>query len=246
MLCSLQHPLLHHFATNQSTMSYNDRSRSPPRRAYSPSAPIYRSRSRSRSPPPPPRRYDERRDVPAPRDRNYHDRDRDYGHDDRVPPPRDRNIYDDRVPPPRRDRDYDDRVPPSRNRDRDIYDERPARNRDYDRPREREWDHVPRRGGERDHDAYHDDRGRRRPSEPSRDLIFLGLDPELTEKELEGFLRVEHGYTVESAKIVRERATGQSKCFGFAQFATLDQAKRFMDDQYEYSLRVGLMIAIRT
>lgn len=206
-------------------MSYHDRSRSPPRRAYSPSQPIYRSRSRSRSPPPPPRRYDDRRDYPPPRDRDrrdsreYRDRDRDldYNYDDRVPPPRrynDNREYDDRVPPPRRynDRDRDDR----------------DRSREWDRPPRRDERHDTRdtRGGSWDHD----DR-RRGPSEPSRDLIFLGLDPELTEKELEGYLRVEHGYSVESAKIVRERATGQSKCFGFAQFATLDQAKRFMDEK---------------
>lgn len=224
-------------------MSYHDRSRSPPVRAYSPSAPTYRSRSRSRSPPPPPRRYDERRDYSAPRGQGGRDyRDHDI-YNDRVPPPRNRN-YDDRVPPPR-NRDYDERVPPPRNRDYNNDGIPPPRNRDYDddrvppprnrdHPREREWDRAPRR--DERHDVHrggemeYDDR-RRGPSEPSRDLIFLGLDPELTEKELEGFLRIEHGYTVESSKIVRERATGQSKCFGFAQFATLEQAKGFMDDQ---------------
>lgn len=66
------------------------------------------------------------------------------------------------------------------------------------------------------------------PSEPSRDIIFLGLDPELTDKDLAGFLRTEHDAPVESAKIVRDRVTGISKCFGFAQFPTLEEAQRFL------------------
>ncbi|BEI87992.1 uncharacterized protein CcaverHIS019_0107100 [Cutaneotrichosporon cavernicola] len=208
-------------------MNYHDRSRSPPNISYSPSSPAYRSRSRSRSP----RRYDDRRR------RDYRDRDRE--HEYRVPPPRGRDReYDGRVPPTRdRDREYDDRVPPprDRDRDRDYYDDRSGDNdrrdrddgwRDYARDDRRE------RPSHRREERRFDDS--RPPSDPSRDLIFLGLDTELSEKELEGYLRVEHGYNVESCKIVRERASGQSKGFGFAQFATLEQAKRFMDDNYPH------------
>ncbi|KLT41040.1 hypothetical protein CC85DRAFT_329392 [Cutaneotrichosporon oleaginosum] len=188
-------------------MSYP--SRSPPNRAYSPSGPVHRSRSRSHSP----RRYDDRRPP-----RREYDRDREF--DDRVPPPR--------------DRDRDERVPPPRHRDRDYYDDRPrrdhdSRERDYGAPRRddrdrRDYDRAPR-------GRFDDSRAK---SDPSRDVIFLGLDPELTEKELEGYLRVEHGYDVESSKIVRERATGQSKGFGFAQFSTLEQSTRFMKDNFPH------------
>ncbi|GMK54548.1 hypothetical protein CspeluHIS016_0111340 [Cutaneotrichosporon spelunceum] len=199
-------------------MSYHDRPRSPPKRSYSPSAPVYRSRSRSRSP----RRYDDRRP------RRDH-RDRDGGYDDRVPPPRDhdrdrdreRDYYDDHTR-----RNYEDR------RDRD------SGRRDYGRDDRREWDRERDRGPPRREERRFDDS--RPPSDPSRDLIFLGLDLELNEKELEGYLRVEHGCTVESCKIVRERASGQSKGFGFAQFATLEQAKRFMEDNYPHVMMPAL------
>lgn len=179
-------------------------------------------------PPPPPQRRDDR---PPPRR---------YDDDDRVPPPRrydDRRRYndDDRRPPPRRyDEDRgqprrDDRGPPPRrddrrsHRDRDDYNDRRYRDRD------RDFDRNDR--GDRRDDRRHDYDDRRPPaSEPSKDIIFLGLDPQLTEDELLAFLRMQHKAQVDSAKIVRDKFTGESKLFGFVQFSTLPEAIRFMDN----------------
>lgn len=210
-------------------MSSRQRSRSPSYRRYSPSNAV------EHSPPPPPRRYDDQRErdhhrVPPPRDygrdngrdngRDRRDRDRDeygagrHGYDDRRRSYNDypRQDYDDRVPPPRR---YDnnppggyDRHSRDRDRDRDFHDS------DYSRDR-RDGGSGP-RGPEGP------------PSEPSRDVIMLGLDAELTDAELLGFLRAEHGARVDSAKIVRDRATNVSKCYGFVQFNSVEDAQRFM------------------
>nr|XP_019049931.1 hypothetical protein I302_00351 [Kwoniella bestiolae CBS 10118]OCF28861.1 hypothetical protein I302_00351 [Kwoniella bestiolae CBS 10118] len=209
----------------------DDRSYPPPRRSL----------------PPPPRRYDD----PPPR--------RGGGYDDYPPPPRryedDHPRYDDRpsgryeeeryAPPPGQPRGYDDtnrerydgrrasgmmadreesRVPPPRR----VYDygrDEPQweRGRDveelaaYDGYSNTDYPQQPKRGGAKG------------PSEPSRDIIFLGLDPELTEQDFSGYLRSEHKAVLESVKIVKDKFTGASKCFGFAQFKTLDGAEEFIN-----------------
>lgn len=86
-------------------------------------------------------------------------------------------------------------------------------------------------------------KGGRGPSEPSRDVIFLGLDAELTESDVSlhssnlvepeppqftGYLRAEHHALVDSVKIVRDKFSGVSKCFGFAQFASVEAAEEFI------------------
>lgn len=220
-------------------MSYRPRSRSPdyrggrersfsPSRAreYSPSRGVDYGRDDYPPPPvprrddrPPPRRYDDDDRVPPPR--RYDDRRR-YDDDDRRPPPR---RYEDERGPPRRD----DRGPPPRrddrrsHRDRDDYDDRRYRDRD------RDYDRYDR--GDRRDDRRHDHDDRRPPaSDPSKDIIFLGLDSQLTEDELLSFLRMQHKAQVDSAKIVRDKFTGESKLFGFVQFSTLPEAIRFMDN----------------
>ncbi|KAL1410167.1 hypothetical protein Q8F55_004172 [Vanrija albida] len=201
-------------------MSSRARSRSPDyrQRAYSPSR-----ATGGHSPPPPPRRYE------APRERRFDD---DNGNWDRRAPRRhDEGRYDDR-----RGYDRDRPLPYDEERrggygGRDYDDERR-----YDGPR-REYDrreYEPRRGAwERGMDVEeHPARRRAEPSAPSRDVILLGLDPELTETELAGFLRTEHGAAVDSTKIVRDRSTGQSKLFGFAQFSTVEEAERFVSANF--------------
>ncbi|ODN80821.1 hypothetical protein L202_02970 [Cryptococcus amylolentus CBS 6039] len=71
----------------------------------------------------------------------------------------------------------------------------------------------------------------RAPSEQSKDVILLGLDPELTETELGKFLQIEHKAALSSVKIVRDRG-GQSKGFAFASFQDLEGSKAFINDNY--------------
>lgn len=47
-----------------------------------------------------------------------------------------------------------------------------------------------------------------------------------------GYLRTEHKAAIESAKIVRDKATGQSRSFGFARFETLEGAEEFIQIKY--------------
>ncbi|KAJ8078512.1 hypothetical protein PM082_012794 [Marasmius tenuissimus] len=80
------------------------------------------------------------------------------------------------------------------------------------------------------------DRGgfvKKRPSDPSPHVIFLGLDPDFTEADLQAFLN-SHGCNVETVTIIRERSTGASKGFGFAQFASSEHAKAFVDPLFPF------------
>lgn len=78
------------------------------------------------------------------------------------------------------------------------------------------------------------------PSEPSMDVIFLGLDPELTEDDFLGYLRTEHKAAISGVKIVRDKFTGASKCFGFAQFQSLDGASDFINNNFPTVLMPAL------
>jgi len=71
-------------------------------------------------------------------------------------------------------------------------------------------------------------RGGKEPSAPSKDIIFIGLDPELTEHEFMGYLITDHSAQVETVKISYDRATGKSKCFGFANFVLQEDAEEFI------------------
>lgn len=46
-----------------------------------------------------------------------------------------------------------------------------------------------------------------------------------------GFLVTELGAEVESVKIVYDKFTGKSKCFGFANFPTLESAEGFINEK---------------
>lgn len=48
------------------------------------------------------------------------------------------------------------------------------------------------------------------------------------------YLRSEHRCLVDSVKIVRDRGSGQSKHFGFAQFASLEGAEEFVNNKYVF------------
>ncbi|KAF9514875.1 hypothetical protein BS47DRAFT_1294617 [Hydnum rufescens UP504] len=93
-------------------------------------------------------------------------------------------------------------------------------------------DYAPPRG---DRDAYGHRRTRAHPSEPSEHVIFLGLDPDFTESDLHAFLTSD-GFTLENVTIIRDRATGMSKSFGFAQFTSIAEAQRFLEPNFPFVL----------
>ncbi|THU99378.1 hypothetical protein K435DRAFT_963448 [Dendrothele bispora CBS 962.96] len=76
-------------------------------------------------------------------------------------------------------------------------------------------------------------RKRLQPSEPSPHVIFLGLDSDFTEADLQAYLN-SHGCSVETVTIIRDRLTGVSKGFGFAQFSTSDHARAFVDPLFPF------------
>ncbi|KZT59764.1 hypothetical protein CALCODRAFT_466464, partial [Calocera cornea HHB12733] len=77
-------------------------------------------------------------------------------------------------------------------------------------------------------------RGRGRgPSEASEHIIFLGLDPDFTEDDLKNFLTGQ-GLQVVNTTIIRDRNTGASRSFGFAQFTTVSESSRFLTSNYPF------------
>ncbi|KAK2460530.1 hypothetical protein APHAL10511_007000 [Amanita phalloides] len=101
------------------------------------------------------------------------------------------------------------------------------------------------RPGTNDHPDYgHDDRPRvpgggggfkkrLAPSEPSPHVIFLGLDPDFTEADLQAYLS-SYGCSIETVTIIRERSSGTSKGFGFAQFTSTEHARTFVDPLFPF------------
>ncbi|WVO17927.1 hypothetical protein L204_105625 [Cryptococcus depauperatus] len=220
---------------------YRGRSRSPEytshrQRQYSPSGP------RSRSPPPPPRRYD----SPPPSDR-YNDYSG-YGsvrYEEGHPPRRYEQFYPGRYNEDRYHDDYHrDHAPSAR------FDEREE---GWNRPR---YDHAEQWEKSRDQDlamfdatsaSYESQQhskeiGKRgkEPSQPSKDVIFLGIDPELTEADLLGYLQIEHKAVVDSVKVVKDKFTGASKFFGFATFHNLEGATNFVNENFPAILMPAL------
>ncbi|EIW85284.1 hypothetical protein CONPUDRAFT_118030 [Coniophora puteana RWD-64-598 SS2] len=105
--------------------------------------------------------------------------------------------------------------------------------------------------GDHSQDYGHDERpgkpfgGKKRlvPSEPSPHVIFLGLDPDFSEADLQAYL-VNNACNIETVTIIRERSTGTcpftfSSCaridgFGFAQFASVEHARAFVDPLFPF------------
>ncbi|KAI0781294.1 hypothetical protein BD413DRAFT_600684 [Trametes elegans] len=71
------------------------------------------------------------------------------------------------------------------------------------------------------------------PSEPSPHVIFLGLDPDFTESDMQAYL-TSNSCSIESVTIIRDRTTGVSKGFGFAQFTTTEHARAFVDPLFPF------------
>ncbi|KAG6376046.1 hypothetical protein JVT61DRAFT_2014 [Boletus reticuloceps] len=80
------------------------------------------------------------------------------------------------------------------------------------------------------------------PSEPSSHVIFLGLDPDFSEADLQAYLSG-NGCNIETVTIIRDRSTGTcpihivsriSKGFGFAQFASVEHARAFVDPLFPF------------
>ncbi|KAF7877409.1 hypothetical protein EAF04_001086 [Stromatinia cepivora] len=93
---------------------------------------------------------------------------------------------------------------------------------------------------DRDREGYRSPvRGRSRSRSPhhgaplNRTIIFEGLPLDMTQedisKELQNSLRVEG---VEEIRLIKDKRTGISRGFAFAQFFTLPEAKRFLEEHY--------------
>ncbi|EJD53376.1 hypothetical protein AURDEDRAFT_180890 [Auricularia subglabra TFB-10046 SS5] len=89
-------------------------------------------------------------------------------------------------------------------------------------------------------DYSYDDRrreqGHRRrlvPSEATQHVIFLGLDQDFTEADLQAYL-LGLGGVLNNVTIIRDRATGLSKGFGFAEFATVEHASAFLKPRFPF------------
>ncbi|KAH0830477.1 hypothetical protein J3R83DRAFT_1925 [Lanmaoa asiatica] len=108
----------------------------------------------------------------------------------------------------------------------------------------------PSRHNDSAHDNANDDRhgkgfhSKKRlvPSEPSSHVIFLGLDPDFSEADLQAYLS-SHGCNIETVTIIRDRSSGTcpihivyciSKGFGFAQFASVEHARAFVDPLFPF------------
>ncbi|KAF8061457.1 hypothetical protein FPV67DRAFT_1609202 [Lyophyllum atratum] len=98
-----------------------------------------------------------------------------------------------------------------------------------------------RQGVDHFHDYGQDDRHQRpgfnkkrlAPSEPSPHVIFLGLDLDFTEADLQAYLTT-NGCSVETVTIIRDKSSGSSKGFGFAQFTTTEHARAFVDPLFPF------------
>ncbi|KAG9098063.1 hypothetical protein FS749_004791 [Ceratobasidium sp. UAMH 11750] len=91
-------------------------------------------------------------------------------------------------------------------------------------------------GGGREEGAYDRtkrDNRRMIPSELSAHVIFLGLDQEFNEADLTAFLATHHAYPT-SVTIIRDRNTGLSKSFGFAEFASPEAARIFVEPNFPF------------
>lgn len=75
-------------------------------------------------------------------------------------------------------------------------------------------------------------------TQPSRDIILLGLDADVDETRLQDMLVGMAGspdvLATSPVTVIRDRNTGVSKGFGFAKFATLETAITFMDKHAPY------------
>ncbi|WVF66706.1 hypothetical protein IAT40_001448 [Kwoniella sp. CBS 6097] len=200
---------------------YDDDYPPPPRRYEDSNYPPAPPASRRYEDDFPPSRYREDRYVPPPPPSASREASRGYGYDDQYAERDRRGKYEDRDRPPSRQGMMADREELRPRREAPRRDE-PHWERGRDVEELAAYENDPQNGQQ-------GRRGPKAPSEPSRHVIFLGLDPELTESDFSGFLRTEHKAIVDNVKIVRDKVTGNSKCFGFAQFSTLDAAEEFIN-----------------
>ncbi|KAG8988569.1 hypothetical protein FRB90_002680, partial [Tulasnella sp. 427] len=179
--------------------------------------------------PPRERDRDMYRDPPPPRDRNDRPPISSHGpsHNpsmDWEAPPRTSGIVRkrDTLPEP-----YEERGSYERNETRD----RPGRSGTDDadwKRRKVDQDEPP--AQPQDNGRNEEDFGPRRrlePSEPSQHVIFLGLDGDFVEDDLKAYLTSKNA-SLESVTIIRDRITGLSRGFGFAQFSTVAGASAFL------------------
>ncbi|KAF9002035.1 hypothetical protein BDQ17DRAFT_1426312 [Cyathus striatus] len=72
------------------------------------------------------------------------------------------------------------------------------------------------------------------PSEPSPHVIFLGLDPDFTEADLQAYLS-SNGCSIETVTIIRERSSGTCTfVFAVAHALTTEHARAFVDPLFPF------------
>ncbi|GLB35284.1 putative glycine rich nucleic binding domain containing protein [Lyophyllum shimeji] len=103
----------------------------------------------------------------------------------------------------------------------------------HDRSNRQAGDHFQDYGQDDRHQRPGFNKKRLIPSEPSPHVIFLGLDPDFTEADLQAYLAT-HGCSIETVTIIRDKSTGSSKGFGFAQFTTTEHARAFVDPLFPF------------
>lgn len=190
--------------------------------------PVYDRRSRSKSP--------SRNRVIRPRDA--------YEEEERIPPPR---RYDHEYYQPERPKRNDSAVEDSHRdqghfTDHAEWSSRQPQSYGYGRYEDDDYAPPSNAHAQDEHQPYDDSHDyeqddqdyapydtSRPPSEPCRDVIFLGLDLNATEESVLRYFRAEpFNVPLDVFSIVRDRASGQSRGFGFGMVASLDSAKTFV------------------
>ncbi|GAA5939364.1 uncharacterized protein JCM15063_004499 [Sporobolomyces koalae] len=70
-----------------------------------------------------------------------------------------------------------------------------------------------------------------RPEPPSASVVLLGLPAHVGDAHLRYFLE-DLGASIESTTVIVDRATGQSKCYGFAKFNSVEHARAFVEPNF--------------
>ncbi|GAA5979661.1 hypothetical protein JCM5350_003801 [Sporobolomyces pararoseus] len=70
-----------------------------------------------------------------------------------------------------------------------------------------------------------------RPEPPSASVVLLGLPAYVGDAQLRYFLE-DMGASVDSTTVIIDRATGLSKCYGFAKFSSVEHARAFVEPNF--------------
>ncbi|GAA5874348.1 hypothetical protein JCM16303_005821 [Sporobolomyces ruberrimus] len=70
-----------------------------------------------------------------------------------------------------------------------------------------------------------------RPEPPSASVVLLGLPAHVADAHLRHFLE-DLGASIDSTTVIMDRATGLSKCYGFAKFSSVEHARAFVEPNF--------------